>query len=324
MAISPARDGTWAVCGLSFDPYDIRDKHTGVHDYMDYMLDRTNMMFEWHNLPDTIPDYMLELMLQTFGVIAISEYSGDSSYPHGLYALRGGLGDFPDPYYRPTKYIGANPALKWEYKLEIGKECVVVKNDTRMRGLIPLFRRYSTQMVENDISIRSAQINSRQQTVISAQTDREAASATEYMRDLEAGKLSVVAERALTEGIKVHNAGTTSTNNIIQLIELQQYLKASWYNEIGLNTAFNMKREYVSAEELAANTDILLPLVDDMLRCRKDAVEKINALYGTNIEVERNSAWANKYEESIREGEGSSIVDDNRGREQSDTSSSDA
>lgn len=88
-----------------------------------------------------------------------------------------------------------------------------------------------------------------------------------------------------------------SANTIIQLIELQQYLKASWYNEIGLNANFNMKREYLSEEELRASTDVLLPLIDDMLRCREDAVSGINSTYGTSITVKKNSAWENKQKE---------------------------
>ena len=34
-----------------------------------------------------------------------------------------------------------------------------------------------------------------------------------------------------------------------------------------------------------------------MLRCRKEAIEKVNSEYGTNITVEKNSAWENKQQE---------------------------
>ena len=74
-------------------------------------------------------------------------------------------------------------------------------------------------------------------------------------------------------------------------------------NEIGLNANFNMKREYQSEEELQANTDVLLPLVDNMLACRKEAVEFINKTYGTSISVEKNSSWENKQFERETEKE---------------------
>ena len=176
-------------------------------------------------------------------------------------------------------------------------KCVLVKNDTNIRGLFYLFSRYATELAENDISIRCAQINSRQQTFIAANTDKQIASANAYLDNLEKGKVTAVGDQAFLDGITAINVSTQSANSIIQLIELQQYLKASWYNEIGLNANFNMKREYLSEEEIRASTDVLLPLIDDMLRCREEAISAINSTYGTNITVAKNSAWENKQSE---------------------------
>ena len=281
----------------------ILDKEKSIYNYVMLMFDRTNQMFEYSGLPDTIPDYMLELYLQVNGHVCITEVKGN------LYALPGGLGGAPDPYYRPTLYVLANPGLGYSASLDIinhlppfakqdsqGK-CVLVKNDTNIRGLFYLFSRYATELAENDVSIRCAQINSRQQTLIAANTDSQIASANAYFDNLEKGKIIAVADQSFLDGINSTNVSVQGANSIIQLIELQQYLKASWYNEIGLNANFNMKREYLSEEELRASTDVLLPLIDDMLRCRKEAIEKVNSEYGTNITVEKNSAWENKQQE---------------------------
>ncbi|MBQ1298176.1 MAG: hypothetical protein IIY21_29320, partial [Clostridiales bacterium] len=50
-------------------------------------------------------------------------------------------------------------------------------------------------------------------------------------------------------------------------------------------------------EELMAQTDTLIPLIDDMLRCRKEAIEVVNSTFGTSISVDKNSAWENKQKE---------------------------
>ena len=285
---------------------DILDKSRGINSYVRYMYDRTNQMFEYTGLPDTIPAYLLELYLQIYGCVAVAEVESQ------LYALYGNAGGAPDPYNRPTIFVYANAGLgkSGTFRIENhlppfanrdawnGHEpCVLIRNDTNCEGLLPLYARYATQLVENDISIRSAQINARQQTLIAASTDREKESATEYIKNLEAGKLSAVAENAFLNGIRAENVSTMSSNSIIQLIELQQYLKASWFNDIGLNANFNMKREYLSTEEIQASTDVLLPLADDMLHCREQACEAINKLFGTNISVSKNSAWENKEKE---------------------------
>lgn len=292
--------GNWGGIECSCD---ILDKRKSIYNYMMFMFDRTNQMFEYSNLPETIPGYMLELYLQINGHVCVTKVNGN------LYALPGGLGGAPDPYYRPTLYVVANPGLAYSASLKIlnhfppfGKqdsqgECILVRNDTNMRGLFYLFSRYATQLAENDVSIRSAQINSRHQVLISADTDQKIASANAYLKGVEEGRISAVGSPDFLEGIKTANMSVQSSNTVIQLIELQQYLKASWYNEIGLNANFNMKREYLSEEELRASTDVLLPLIDDMLKCREDAVSGINSTYGTSIIVKKNSAWENKQKE---------------------------
>lgn len=297
MAKESRYTGNWSGIDCTCN---ILDKKRSIYNYVMLMFDRTNQMFEYSGLPDTIPAYMLELYLQINGHVCVTKVNGD------LYALPGGLGGAPDPYYRPTLYVTANPGLGISKSLKIlnhlppfGEqasqgECVLLRNDTNLRGLFYLFSRYATELAENDVSIRSAQINSRQQTLISATTDSQIASANAYYDNLEKGKITAVADQAFLDGIKPTNVSTQSSNSIIQLIELQQYLKASWYNEIGLNANFNMKREYQSEEELQANTDVLLPLVDDMLYCRKEAISVINSTYGTSISVRKNSSWENK------------------------------
>lgn len=281
---------------------DILDKRASTFNYVQYMFDRTNRMFRYSGLPDTIPEYLLEYMLQIYGSVTIAEIKGD------MYAFRAGYGGPPDPYYRPTQAIFANPALGISGNFRIVnylppydreqwdkmKPCIRFHNDTQIQGLLPLFSRYATQMAENDVSIRSAQINLRQQSVITADTGPEIESANQYIKALEDGRLASIAKRPFTDGVKVMNAGQGQNNIVIQLIELQQYLKASWYNEIGLNSNFNMKRQYMSADEVNSSADIMLPLIDNMFKCRQEAVEAINSFFGTSISVEKDSAWEKK------------------------------
>jgi len=297
--------GDWGAVDCTCN---ILDKTVSVRKYVWTMLNRTNQMFEYTGLPDTIPKEILELYLQINGQCCITEVGGD------LFALPGGLGGPPDPYFRQTLYIAAIPGLRdgdhsFSKSMKIANhldpfspvnysgECILVKNDSLMEGLLYMLARYATQLTENDISIRSAQINARAHVNITAETDSEAVSARAYLAALEAGKLEIIMGKAMMDSLNVQNISLNSANVIIQLIELQQYLKASWYNEIGLNANFNMKREYQSEEELQANTDVLLPLVDNMLECRKNAIEEVNKKYGTSISVDKNSSWENKQQE---------------------------
>ena len=103
---------------------------------------------------------------------------------------------------------------------------------------------------------------------------------------------NIISSNEFFEGLKSQPYGSAgNTNTITNLIELEQYLKASWYNELGLNSNYNMKRESLNSEESQLNHDSLLPLIDDMLKQRQDGAELVNDMFGTNITVDFNSAW---------------------------------
>ena len=255
-------------------------------DHIDYMLARTHRMFKWNNLPDTIPDRIPELFLQINGHVCFTEVKGD------LYILTGGLGGLPDPYYMPTLYTVANPALNYSRSLKIGDECVVIPNDSMYKGLMPLFTRYAAAMTETELSIFIASINSRISEIISASDDDTKESAEIYLQHIQDGELGVIGESAFMEGVNVHAGNAGSVHTIIEdLIELEQYQKASWYNELGLNANYNMKRESINSGESQLNRDALLPLVDDMLQVRQEKIEQVNKKYGTDITVDLASAW---------------------------------
>lgn len=288
---------------LAVKMYDFRDKELCLRHYIAYMLNRTQKIFKYEGLPDTIPKRMLEYMLQVNGFACFAEFQGD------LYAFYGGLGGEPDAYYRPTKCVVANSALKFDKTFEIDKDCVIVRNDSYLYGLMPLFRRYASAMVENDISFRMASINTRIESLLSAPDDTTKDAAEKYLRDVEDGKLGVIASNEFLEGIKAQPM-TTSLRTFTDLIEYQQYLKASWFNEIGLNANYNMKREKLSTTESQMNNDALLPLVDDMLESRQVCLDKVNAMFGTNIKVSFASSWEKLIEEFQAEIDDLRMMDD--------------
>ena len=286
--------GTQYNCGLDapFGKFiDFTDKVGGVRQYTMYMFNRLQSMFEYKNLPETLPQRNIELMLQTNGNICITKVN------EKLYAFTGGLGGVPNEYYMPTIYTVANPYLKFSKNLKIDQDCIVIPNDALYIGLLPMFNRYASMLAENDATIRIADINARIVNIITASDDRTLKSAKDYITDIEKGKLGIVADQAFIEGLRTQPyASSGSTNNITQLIELQQYLKASWFNELGLNANYNMKREAINGIEAQLNNDSLLPLAQDMLNQRKIGWQKVNEMYGTNIEVEFNSSWKQREE----------------------------
>ena len=58
-----------------------------------------------------------------------------------------------------------------------------------------------------------------------------------------------------------------------------------------------MKRESINSGESQLNNDMLLPLIDDMLKQRQEGAEKVNDMFGTSITVELASSWEDNQEE---------------------------
>jgi hypothetical protein len=268
------------------------DKDRSIQTFINYMNIRLQKMFHYEGLPDSMPKEMLEYYLLNNGTCFVTKVRGK------LYALVGNFGGVPDGYYRPTRYIVANPGLNLTEDYDLQKDGVLVRNDTLWFGLYPLMSRYATLMAENMLTIRTADIMLRIMALLSAPDDRTKAAADEYLKDLEVGKLGCIGEnRFFDEGIKMQSPPSNNGSYLTQFIELHQYLTGTFYNEIGLNANFNMKRESIGEGESSLNEDSLLPLSDEMLRCRKEDIEKINKMFDTNITVDFDSAWDNNRKE---------------------------
>ena len=271
----------------------LNDKALLQKQIISQMLTKTITIFKYDNLPETITDKDIEIITQVNGYSIWKEVDGK------LYVFYGSLGGEPNPYYLPTLAIIANPALRYNASLKIDEECVVMLNDYLYTGLMPLFNKYGSLLTEADISLKYAIINARVPALLQSDNDNTYKSAQEFFSKIEKGDgYGIIASKEFFEGIKSQDF--YKQPYIKDLIESIQYIKASWYNEIGLNSQFNMKREAINSAESRLNDDILHPTIDVMLQCRKKAVEKINKMFGTNITVELNSVWEqNKIEEDL-------------------------
>lgn len=282
----------------------ITDKPRSSKSYFKYLLSRTQMMFKYTNLPETIDPILLERMLQVNGVACITKAPNDSESEQ-LYAFSGSFGGELDIYYRPTKFVVANPHLGKEgFSKEVivnGTEehtGVIMYNDSEWQGLTPLICRYAALMTENVLTVRVADIMLRKMDIIIAGTDKAKKSSEVFLKKLENGELAALADSAFMESIRTLPVSNYNGSYLIQFIELQQYLKGSFYNELGLRANYNMKREAIGEGESTLDADSVLPLCENMLSSRRKCVAEINELFDTEISVDYNSAWLENHIDS--------------------------
>ena len=273
--------------------YDYKAKAKNVMIQNDYMLAKTLSMFEWENLPESIPYKELEKILQINGLAFITKVDGV------LYALSGTLGGKVDAYNNPTEIIISNVGLNFNATLNINTDGVLILNDDMRLGLIPLLNRYNTFLVENDINMMMYGYNTRTQKLISASDDKTKTSAELAVKKAIDGDIAVVGESAIFDGIKVHSGANASGVSITNLTEFHQYIKGSLYNEIGLSANFNMKRERLTSGEVEVGEDSNFPYVFNMLKNRMIGIERLNKMYDLDINVDFGSVWAKGSKEVI-------------------------
>lgn len=267
------------------------DKGMLLSSYIRYYLARLQSMFVYDGLPDSIPQKWLENYLLVNGSCVWIETD------KGLIVTRAGIGGKPDEYYIPTECIVTNPYIQQEYNHTYTRDvdCVLMVNDTYAQGLLPLLKKYCSMMVEAELSMNVNCIMSRGTAILSAVDDNTRDSAELWIKRLREGSIGVIGETPFLIGNQDRdltvNQMSGADSTITNLIEYMQYVKASLYNELGLQSNYNMKREAINSGESQLNEDMLHPLIDDMLRERQIALEKVNEMFGTNISVRFNSAW---------------------------------
>ena len=267
--------------------YPFTDKDECMINYDLLTLNMLIHIFKWEGLPETIPEYNLELILLIYGHAVINKADGN------LYAFYGGLGGLPDEYYFPTKTFVNNPFLKFNKIGDIDKNSVVIRNDTLIQGVMPILHRYHSQMIENDITQHLANINMRLMNVLTASDDDDKAECDRFINDVISGKLSSIQANGFIEGVHTQPYGSTGNGNqVTQLIEYAQWLRGRLMQEFGItgvNT--NIKREYVSDTEINSYNNPNTALINDFLICRRRGAEEINKMFGTNITVDYSDEW---------------------------------
>ena len=264
--------------------YNYTQKQGNIKRELDILLSKTLSMFRYEGLPDTIPQRELERQLQMKGYAFVTKVEGK------LYSFTDGLGGLPDPYGNPTQITIANPALKYNATLDLEEDGVLIRSDSMMNGLRYLLEKYATMMTESEVTMMVNSYNARIPALISAGDDKTRESAEQYLQRIVNGEMGIIAENRLFEGVKVQSNGVGGSI-FTQLIEYQQYLKATLYNELGLEMNNNMKRERLTQDEVNM-TDIIYPFIDNMLTNRQMAVEKINKMFNKEITVGLDSVWA--------------------------------
>lgn len=244
-------------------------------------------MFKYKNLPDTIDEAALSILLLTNG-LGVGIIHDDK--PYILYGSYGGELNYN---YFPSQCIVANPYLKLRDSIyTIDEDCINIRCDKLSRGVMPIVTKWAKALAYNERTLQLKDVMSRTPFVITANSDTGKESANLFIKRLMEGDISIVhSEKILSiDDVQIFPSSDTG-RSLSQAIEYHQYLKGCMAHDLGLNASYNLKREYVSEAETGLNDDMLRPLIDNMLETQQEDFKRFNEFAGTNIKVELNSSW---------------------------------
>ena len=276
---------------------------TGKQSLYDYyfksLLARLNQLFVWDGLPETIDLDYLNAALFLGGFAAFFRKNGDP------YIAIGGIGGNPNEYYYSTLFTLANPVLgSGQYKIH--DECEIMYNTAADKqllhladgggGLYTLIDQTATLLTDNAQSINMAQINSRVQSVFTADNDRQKRAADVFLQRLYNGKPYTAITSDELQRFTVQNINVDTDKTITPLVELHQHILADFYNQIGIKTTPYNKQERLITAEVDTVGKMTECTLDSMLQARQEGCEAVNSLLGLNISV-RLADWLQDQEQ---------------------------
>lgn len=263
--------------------YDIMEDTTDVFKgyiyYKNFLFEKLIKIFSYENLPETIPQDSLEDYILHFGYAGITrnEKYGMVAVPCTKY----GVGLYPR--YEPLAQY-CTPLMQGR-DLIIGKDIVVVKNNSYQLSCIPLVERYARMLADADSSVTIALENARINVIPSFDDEESAESYKAYMIANRLGQVDAVVDSSFIQKGTFNDYQKNAQSALsMALVDTRNEILRSFFAEIGITTA-NGKRERMVVDEVNVNSQLLLFNLRDMLDKRKQAVEDVNYIYGTNISV---------------------------------------
>ena len=275
-------------------------------------------------LPDDADYDFIMSQLLLVGRISVFEDKGK------VYLLNGHIGGAPDEYYYPTRVLIANPILG-SFDLERDKKAVMVYLTPTDRlldvpkvpslvygGLFSLISMVANILSECMTTVNTTLMNTRVHAIYTADTESAARSAEPVLKSIYEGKPFSVVTSELLERLNVNPLSEHGLSNcLIETLEVCQYVLSLFWNGIGIDANYNMKRERLITAEVDKNVQSLIVPIQTILETLNSGFNKANKIFGTSLEAILNPKFAIEQEKESNNGISSTDANSN------DTNSSD-
>lgn len=247
--------------------------------YIDYLNRLTELclnVFEWVNLPPTIDERFLELALFEKGYCC---YFNDEII--GNLCLTCTIGGELDVYRIPIKRVAYAPN-GYNKSLDASNSVLIFNNYLHTPTLLTI-EMYARRLYEIQRAI-DVNVKAQKTPVMILSTQQQRLTMKNLYMQYDGNEPFIFADKTLNpDDIKV-----LKTDAPFVAAQLEVLLHQVWNEALtfcGIENSNNDKKERLVANEVGSNYGNVEAQRNVMLNSRKQACKKINAMFGTNIEV---------------------------------------
>ena len=259
----------------------------------DNLLSCAYQVVRIQKLPETVDETYLKMCVYLGGRCVIFR---DSRGDNALRGLDCSTVDKPTIYYMPSKILVVNPMFKgYSYQLTPGTDCAVIycrevdryQYGRETGGLYGLIATHAQLLADNTISINVATKNMRLTNVIGAEDSLTVQSIDEVILDMYNGVPYKCVRKSLVDNLtSVPMTQQTNTQQLLQLIQTRQYIYAHFFEQLGLKTHDQIKKERLISSEVDEGTELAVFNIQDMIATMQKGIDECNRIFGTEIEIE--------------------------------------
>lgn len=263
--------------------------------YYQRLLELSISMFEWKNLPPTIDSRYIELMLFEKGSVV---YFDDEAIGN-LCLDCISQGQF-DVYGFPKNRRAYSSYNQYSRELNENNSVIVWNNFLRTTSQL-VVKMYAKRLYNIDRVI-DINVNSQKTPVAILASPQQRLSMKNLYKEYDGNAPFIFGDKNLDlNGIKAISTGAPYVADSLYALKTQIWNEALTY--LGISNVNTVKKERLISDEVQRNLGGTIASRYSRLQSRKDAVQKINNMFNTNIEVDYRDDVYSDLNPDIKDGE---------------------
>lgn len=245
--------------------------------YVDRLTELAVSMFEWNNLPETIDPRYIEMALFLNGCVVYfrDEVIGD------LCLDCVSQGSF-DVYGYPIRRRAYSRYNHYQKNLNVDDSVIVWNNFLRKNNVLDM-QMFARRLYNLD-RIIDVNANAQKTPVIVTATEKQRLTMLNLYMKYDGNEPFIFGDANLDlNGLKVLNTDAPYVADKIYTLKMQIWNEALTY--LGISNMNVTKKERLTTDEVTRNSGGTIASRYSRLESRREAVKKINEMFGTEIEV---------------------------------------